>query len=381
MNVFVYSMANAAETLIRMVPVPCGTRLVKMGNPGPDSPVFLTCNYHLTVVRVKKALEGMDCYLLIADSKGYNVWCGAAGGHFTNHGVVSVLKTSGIEKLVGHRKVVLPQLAAVGIEPAFVREKTGWEIVWGPVYAKDIPSFVEKNIKTPEMKEAAFPLSQRVEMAVMWAFPFSAIAALAFSFFRHGMLLPTIIFLWLFSLLVFAAFPLYSGLLVSGKNNGKRRAFTEFGRVPMILWGISMAVLLAYGALIGTFTLDFIFRWGLVSLVTSLVLSLDMKGNTPTYKSGTHEDRLLRIFVDEERCKGDGICTGVCPRNCYEIGEEGVAKMVRADSCVQCGACVVQCPFDAIRFRDDEGGEIPPESVRRFKLNLMGKRIVRFGKK
>jgi len=159
----------------------------------------------------------IDCYLFVADSKGYNVWCGATGGHFTHHSVVAVLKTSGIDDLVDHRKVVLPQLAATGIETSVVRKKTGWDVVWGPVYAKDIPSFVE-NGKTLEMKKVEFSLPQRMEMAAMWAFPLSAAADLAFNFFWHGMLLSVMVFIWLFSFSVFAAFPLYSNLLVSGKN-------------------------------------------------------------------------------------------------------------------------------------------------------------------
>jgi len=102
-----------------------------------------------------------------------------------------------------------------------------------------------------------------------------------------------------------------------------------------------------------------------------------MRGNTLTYKSGTHEDRFLRISVDEGKCKGAGFCTDVCPRNCYEMDEGGIVKMPRANDCVQCGACVVQCPFDALGFKDPEGGTVTPKSVRKFKLNIMGKRVVR----
>ena len=47
------------------------------------------------------------------------------------------------------------------------------------------------------------------------------------------------------------------------------------------------------------------------------------------------------------------------------------------ERCVQCGACIVQCPFDALCFEDPQGGKIPPETVRKFKLNMMGRRIVR----
>ena len=42
----------------------------------------------------------------------------------------------------------------------------------------------------------------------------------------------------------------------------------------------------------------------------------------------------------------------------------------------QCGACIVQCPFDALSFRSPEGGVVAPATVRKFKLNLLGNRRV-----
>jgi len=134
-------MVNIAETLLRVLPLASKTGLIKIGNPDRNSPVFLTCNYHLTVQRVKRALRGIDAYLLVGNSRGINVWCGAAGGHFTNHDVISVVKTSGIEELVAHRNVILPQLAATGVEAKIMQKKTGWRVIWGPVYAKTFLHF------------------------------------------------------------------------------------------------------------------------------------------------------------------------------------------------------------------------------------------------
>lgn len=167
-----YVIVNIFCILLRFFPFACKTGLIKIGNPNKNSPVFLTCNYYLTVERVKKALKNLDCYLLVANSRGINVWCGAAGGRFTNHDVISVLKTSGIKEFVNHRNVILPQLAAAGIEAKVVHEKTGWSIIWGPVYAKDIPAFIENGfVKTQEMREVKFPLSQRIEMACYMGVP------------------------------------------------------------------------------------------------------------------------------------------------------------------------------------------------------------------
>jgi len=51
--------------------------------------------------------------------------------------------------------------------------------------------------------------------------------------------------------------------------------------------------------------------------------------------------------------------------------------IVRADRCIRCGACVVQCPQDALAFAAPDGRRIEPETIRRYKLNLLGRRAVR----
>jgi len=122
----------------------------------------------------------------------------------------------------------------------------------------------------------------------------------------------------------------------------------------------------------------FVFRWGFTSLVVVLIISLDLMGSTPVYKSGLHEEKFLKIHLDENKCKGAAFCEEVCPRNCYEVDRErNIATIPRPDLCVQCGACVIQCPFDAIYFISPQGKIIPPEAIRKFKLNLMGKRLVK----
>ncbi len=381
MSLLNYVAINLVETLLRGFPFPCKTGLMKIGNPGRNSPVLLTGNYHLTVERVKRALRETDAYLLVANSRGINVWCSATGGHFTNHDVISVLKTSGIEELVDHRKVILPQLAATGIESRVVQKKTGWKVIWGPVYAKDVPAFVEdKFTKTPEMREVRFPLVQRVEMAAMWAFPFSIIAALITVPFWREAFLPLTVLIWILPVAIFVSLPLYSQWLSPKKRGTSFSKYTivfDFGRVPLILWGFFMLGLVVYSIMAGVFGWGFISRWGFLSLVIILLISIDLMGSTPIYKSGLHEDRLLKVVLDEGKCKGAGFCEQVCPRNCYEVDKNRhKATMPQAERCVQCGACIVQCPFDALYFESPKGEIIPPETIRKFKLNLMGKRQV-----
>lgn len=379
MNWLIYAVVNVAETLLRIFPLPAKTGLMKIGSPDRNSPVFLTGNYHLTVQRVKRSLRGMDAYLLVANSHGINVWCGAAGGHFTTHSAISVLKTSGIEDLVDHKTVVLPQLAATGVEAKDIKERTGWKVVWGPVYARDIPRFTGKKLqKTSEIRQVEFPWVSRIEMAVAWAFPISVVAVLiVVSFWRQA--IPYLILLvWGLSFLIFLAFPLYHRWLSSGEKR-VGLVFFDFGRggFQLILWGAIIIGLLAYSLMNGAFNWGFILRWGFISLIVILMLSIDLAGSTPVYKSGLLEGR-LKIVIEEEKCRGAGYCEAVCPKDCYELDRSRhIATIPRAERCIQCGACIVQCPFDALHFESPQGEIIPPEAIRRFKLNMMGKRLVK----
>lgn len=167
---------DVLQTGLRLLPFPTRTGLLRIGSPGRESPVLLTCNFDLTVRRLRRALRGLDCFLLVAPSRGINVWCAAAGGHLTANEVASVIKTSGISELVDHRRLVLPQLAATGVERKHVEERTGWRVVFGPVRARDIPAYLANHHKkTDAMRKVRFALAERLEMAVMWAVPISIV--------------------------------------------------------------------------------------------------------------------------------------------------------------------------------------------------------------
>ena len=84
-----YIWVSVFQTLLRVLPFPSRTGLLRIGRPDRDSPVFLTCNFRLSVERVRRALAGLDAYLLVANSRGVNVWCAATGGLLTNHDVCS----------------------------------------------------------------------------------------------------------------------------------------------------------------------------------------------------------------------------------------------------------------------------------------------------
>jgi len=372
MNWFSYILINILETLLRFFPFPCKTGIVKIGNPNRNSPVLITGNFHLTVTRVKRALKSLDAYLLVSNSRGINVWCAATGGLFTNHDVISTLKISGIEQFVDHRNVILPQLAGTGVETTPIKQKTGWKVIWGPVYAKDIPMFLENNFKkSTSLRKTRFTLIQRLEMAIAWAFPISILVSLIIIAFWRETILPINILIWTLSLLIFISFPLYAKYFKSKRGFGG-------GGFQLISWLILMLCLIGYSLFINPLSLGMILRWALLLTIVIFAISMDILGCTSVFKSGFHHDRLLKVIIDGNKCKGIGFCQQVCPGDCFEIEKnKKIATMPRADNCVQCGACIVQCPCDALHFQNPKGEIITPESIRKYKLNLMGKRLVK----
>lgn len=62
--------------------------------------------------------------------------------------------------------------------------------------------------------------------------------------------------------------------------------------------------------------------------------------------------RTMGIVFDAERCVGAFECYEVCPVDCWKPDRaSGVVIFQNAESCIACGACVLQCPEDAIKLR------------------------------
>jgi hypothetical protein len=136
-----------------------------VGNPGPDSPVIVTANYKLTFDVVRRDLAGTDVWLLVIDTRGINVWCAAGKSLFSTDEVIRKIRSSGLEKLVGHRSVILPQLGAPGVAAHEVRKATGFKVKYGPVRSSDLKAFIENGLKTTDdMRAVSFTLKERAEL-------------------------------------------------------------------------------------------------------------------------------------------------------------------------------------------------------------------------
>jgi len=137
--------------------------LYGVGDPTSDSPLLATANYKLSFDHVRRALDGLDAWVLVLDTQGVNVWCAAGKGSFGTEELVGRMARSEVAKTVGHRTLILPQLGAPGVAAHEVSRKTGFRVVYGPVRAQDIPAFLSAGMRaTPEMRRVSFTLRERL---------------------------------------------------------------------------------------------------------------------------------------------------------------------------------------------------------------------------
>ena len=246
---------------------------------------MVTCNYDLTVRRVLRALSGVDAYLLVAPTKGINVWCGAAGGYFTAHQVISILRTSGVGELVDHRRLILPQLSATGVERKLVEERTGWKVVFGPVYASDIPAYLANRKKTEAMRQARFPLSARLEMAAVWALPVSVIGGAVLAIGWPHLLLPFVAMTWALALGLYAFFPWLSGTVEATTHAPPTWVrwmilFDPRVRRTAVIWVLLLVGMWGWAYGRGPLHVHSLIGWSLTSLFLMLLISWEVVGSS-----------------------------------------------------------------------------------------------------
>jgi len=131
--------------------------LFAVGQPNENSPVLVTANYKLTFDALRKELENLNAWILVLDTKGINVWCAAGKGTFGTKELMNRIKKTKLGEIVEHRKLLVPQLGAVGVSAHEVKNISGFKVLYGPVRAKDIPKFIQSGYKaTEEMRAVHF---------------------------------------------------------------------------------------------------------------------------------------------------------------------------------------------------------------------------------
>jgi NAD-dependent dihydropyrimidine dehydrogenase PreA subunit len=306
-----------------------------------------------------RRLRGFDAWLLVADSKGVNVWCAAGGNEFNTHSVVSAVKTTGIADLVDHRTLILPPLGAPGIRAKDVKDQTGWSVRWGPVRAEDIPLYLDAGQRRNEkMKRVTYDGLERLDTAVGSLFPFFFLGAIGFLLFGRHLLLDYLVV----GIVSFIFFMLACPWL-PGKRGLTKAIFVDvLLGILLIVYEVSgiqstlsiradliiaMVMMLLYGTELG----------GLASTMPSDLdpflarLGVGAIGNVAF--AGTIRTELLNGFRvlkhDRDHCIGCRNCTEVCPQNVWHMDEKKRAVPAHMAQCTACRACLVQCESDAIK--------------------------------
>jgi len=270
--------------------------LYALGEPTPESPVFVSANYKLSFDCLRCALGGTDGWVLVLDTKGINVWCAAGKGTFGTAEIVSRVQQTKLNQVVSHHKLIVPQLGAPGVSAIDVAKQCGFSVIYGPVRAEDLPDFLAAEFKTtPEMRRVHFTLRDRIAVIpvelIIWfkqALGLAVVIALLSGISRGG-------FTW-------ANAPRAFGLIFAGWLTGGAlvpillpwipgRAFSLKGLwVGLALWaGLGTAGLMGPTNLIEG-------GWGLVLMAVVSFMALNFTG-TSTYTSMSGVKKEMKIAI------------------------------------------------------------------------------------
>ena len=67
-----------------------------------------------------------------------------------------------------------------------------------------------------------------------------------------------------------------------------------------------------------------------------------------------HLKNVATLSLTDDNCIGCSKCTEVCPHGVFNIAE-GKARIADKDLCMECGACALNCPFEAISVKAGTG--------------------------
>ncbi len=142
--------------------------LYAVGTPGRNSDVLVSANYKLSFDSLRKELKGINAWVLVLDTKGINVWCAAGKGAFGTEELMRRMSATKLDRVIDHRKIIVPQLGAPGISAHKVKKASGFTVLYGPVRASDIRSFIAADYAaTSEMRTVKFSFVERLVLTPM----------------------------------------------------------------------------------------------------------------------------------------------------------------------------------------------------------------------
>lgn len=321
---------------------PCDLGLHRLGNADAASPVLLSGNYTLTVHRLLRVLRGYDCWLLVANSRGSNVWCAAGMNEYSEHDVIDAINVANLPEKVRHRNIIAPPYAAPGVDVRKVKAATGFRIIWGPTHLDDIPRYLNNRARrSHDMSLVQFGFKDRMEQALSTATAYSlTIGILAFVW-------P----LWVLGT-IGIIFGVYCyGFALWNVLPTERR----WRRTATV--AATLAIPFAIVALWLGMSLPHLLIWEVILLTVVVLMAMDGCGSSPVYKAtvahwlrkGDYASTFSPI-IDPDLCTNCMDCQTVCPTDVFARRRQGSNRMVAVapEACIECLACVKQCDDLAI---------------------------------
>lgn len=142
----------AAIVALNQAPIPYNVMmeqhscdLIKIGEPGTNAPLLITCNFQETVRILKEILEHTRTrvYLLPTDTHGYSVDNAVHERMFKAIEIWKAMQENHVETEVDRRVLIIPGLAES--EKNAIRLLTKWEVLVGPVSGFLLPLYMMQN--------------------------------------------------------------------------------------------------------------------------------------------------------------------------------------------------------------------------------------------
>ncbi len=317
------------ELIFRLFPHAEPIGLYKIGDPGARSPVYVTGNFELTIRKVVRALRGNDCWLLVCDSRGINIWCATEAMHFGSENVIEAIETTKLAEKIETRKIVLPQLIAANFNLEDLKRKTGFAGIFGPVNINDIEIFKD-DPDDSDIRIVRFDTKARAEVAFGSPLILVSILLLVFNFIGLRYLLIIVPSIYLINVILAIFYP---------------KIKIKDMYLKALVQGLFTFVL--------TYILFALFSWNhiwLYSLTLGLgisYLTMDFEGWSPLVKFDYRYNKVPEIEIDQDLCVACKQCIYVCPKGVFKF-EEGIVSVSDPKACVMCKSCFRQCPVAAI---------------------------------
>jgi len=225
---------------------------------------------------LRAGLDQLDGWIMVLDTRGINVWCAAGKGTFGTEEIIRRVATTRLDQVVSRRKLILPQLGAPGVKAHEVRKRCGFTVRYGPIRARDIPSYLDNHLKAPpEMRLVQFRLRDRLALVPVdlvqggkWALIITAALALLSGFGEGVYSFERVLFhgFW-------AAVPIFSALLAGAVLTPALLPWLP-GRAFAVKGAFAGALFLLGLAVVWALTAGPVPTWAHLTAVVGLTLAL-----------------------------------------------------------------------------------------------------------